>query len=383
MELITIVFCLILLVYVVVILQLILGFDKVKSFERTAIAPKTAFTIIVPFRNEAKNLEKLLRSFSKLNYPHELIEIIMVDDLSTDSSERICIRWRLNHSTIDTTLLENLRLSRSPKKDAIARAMPIAKHNWIITTDADCIVPKNWLLTFDNYIQNNTVEMLVGAVVYKTKNNWFHQFQQLDLLSLQGTTIGSFGIGKPFMCNGANFAYTKSLFYELDGFNGNERIASGDDVFLLQKAVQKATEKVHYIKNTENIVKTKPENDLYKLFMQRVRWASKTTSYHDSFSKFVAVIVLLMNLSLLVGFGLVSFGSRTWNLEFGIWCLVFVFLVKYIVDYVLLYKANQYLLKGKFLLPVASSFIYPFYASFIGIYSLFGTFTWKGKVYRK
>ena len=377
MELITIAIYLILFIYVLLILQLIVGFKKVKTFEKTNLSPKTAFTIIVPFRNEAKNLPKLLASFSKLNYPHELLEIIMVDDFSTDSSERICIRWRMIHDTLDTTLLENLRLSNSPKKDAIARAMPIAKHDWIITADADCIVNKNWLLTFDNYIQNNQVEMIVGAVIYKTKNNWFHHFQQLDLLSLQGTTIGSFGIGKPFMCNGANFAYTKKLFHELDGFNGNSKIASGDDVFLLQKAVAKASEKVQYLKHKHSIVKTKPENDLFKLFMQRVRWASKTTSYQSGYAKLLAVVVLLINLILVIGCWLLVVGWLDWQI------IIQLFLIKYVVDYVLLYKSNQYLLKGKCLLPLGSSFVYPFFSSFVGLFSLFGSFSWKGRRFKK
>jgi cellulose synthase/poly-beta-1,6-N-acetylglucosamine synthase-like glycosyltransferase len=255
--------------------------------------------------------------------------------------------------------------------------MPIAKHDWIITTDADCIVNPNWLLTIDNYIQNNDAEMIVGAVIYKTKNNWFHHFQQLDLLSLQGTTIGSFGINKPFMCNGANFAYTKKLFQELDGFNGNNKIASGDDVFLLQKAVAKVPEKVHYLKNTETIVKTKPENDLFQLFMQRVRWASKTTGYSSTYAKFLAVIVLLMNLSLVCGLWFVVCGCCNWKI------LLIPFLIKYLVDYCLLYKANKYLLKGKWLLPLASSLLYPFYSSLVGIYSLFGSFSWKGRTFRK
>jgi cellulose synthase/poly-beta-1,6-N-acetylglucosamine synthase-like glycosyltransferase len=367
----------VLVIYVVFILQLIIGFEKVKSFVRTDEKPKTAFTIIVPFRNEEKNLSKLLQSISKLNYPYKLIEVILVDDFSTDSSERICIRWRLEHEYLDTTLLENLRLSNSPKKDAIGRAMPIAKHDWIITTDADCIVNPNWLLTIDNYIQNNDAEMIVGAVIYKTKNNWFHHFQQLDLLSLQGTTIGSFGINKPFMCNGANFAYTKKLFQELDGFNGNNKIASGDDVFLLQKAVAKVPEKVHYLKNTETIVKTKPENDLFQLFMQRVRWASKTTGYSSTYAKFLAVIVLLMNLSLVCGLWFVVCGCCNWKI------LLIPFLIKYLVDYCLLYKANTYLLKGKWLLPLASSLLYPFYSSLVGIYSLFGSFSWKGRTFKK
>ena len=377
MELITIVIYLIVLIYALLILQLILGFKKVKTYERTNLAPKTAFTIIVPFRNEAKNLPKLLQSFSKLNYPHHLIEIIMVDDFSTDSSERICIRWRMDHDTIDTTLLENLRLSNSPKKDAIARAMPIAKHEWIITTDADCIVPKNWLLTYDNYIQNNEVEMIVGSVIYKTKNNWFHHFQQMDLLSLQGTTIGSFGIGKPFMCNGANFAYTKKLFQQLDCFNGNNKIASGDDVFLLQKAVAKMPEKVQYLKHKDIIVKTKPENDLFQLFMQRVRWASKTTSYQNTYAKFLAVVVLLMNLSIVCGLWFVVYGLWNWNI------LLTLFAIKYIVDFVLLYKSNQYLQKGKWSLPIASSLVYPFFSSLVGIFSMFGSFTWKGRRFIK
>ncbi|GEC78512.1 glycosyltransferase family 2 protein [Flavobacterium aquatile] len=364
-------------IYVVFILQLIFGFDKVKSLVRTDEKPRTKFSIIVPFRNEEKNLPKLLRSISNLNYPKDLFEIIMVDDFSTDASERVYIKWRMENGLIETTLLENLRLSNSPKKDAISRAIPILKHEWVVTTDADCIVNKNWLLTLDNFIQKNNAEMVVGAVVYKTKNNWFHQFQQLDLLSLQGTTIGSFGIGKPFMCNGANFAYTKKLFNEIGGFGGNNKMASGDDVFLLQKALKNHAEKVHYLKNTDTIVKTKPENDLYKLFMQRVRWASKTTGYSGYYSKSLAVVVLAMNLSLVIGLYLLISNSLNWK------TLLIVFSVKYFVDYLLLLKSNQYLRKGKFIFPLASSLVYPFFCSLVGIYSLFGSFTWKGRSFKK
>jgi hypothetical protein len=199
----------------------------------------------------------------------------------------------------------------------------------------------------------------------------------LDLLSLQGTTIGSFGINKPFMCNGANFAYTKNFFTKIGGFGGINDKASGDDVFLLQKAVAKVPEKVHYLKNTETIVKTKPENDLFQLFMQRVRWASKTSSYQSGYAKFLAIIVLLMNLSLVCGLWFVVYGCCNWKI------LLIPFLIKYLVDYCLLYKANKYLLKGKWLLPLASSLLYPFYSSLVGIYSLFGSFSWKGRTFRK
>jgi cellulose synthase/poly-beta-1,6-N-acetylglucosamine synthase-like glycosyltransferase len=377
MGIISIVLIVIVLVYAIFILQLLFGFNKVNSFTVTDLSPKTAFTIVVPFRNEEKNLPKLVASLSQLQYPKHLIQFVMVDDFSEDHSVRVYNQWRMANESFDTTLLENLHLSYSPKKDALTRAIPIAKHDWIVTTDADCIVSEKWLLTLDNYIQTNQKvtgpEMIVGAVMYKTKNNWFHHFQQLDLMSLQGTTIGSFGIGKPFMCNGANFAYTKKFFTEIGGFGGINDKASGDDVLLLQKAVDANKDKVHYLKNNDFIVKTKPENDLFKLFMQRVRWAGKTTGYNSSYAKLLAVIVLMMNLGLVVGCGLAVAGCLDWSI------LVVIFFVKYIVDYMLLYQSNAYLRKGKFFVPIASSFIYPFFSSLVGIYSLFGSFTWKGR----
>ena len=377
MGIISIVLIVIVLVYTIFILQLLFGFNKVSSYAVTDLSPKTAFTIVVPFRNEEKNLPKLLASLSQLHYPKHLIQFVMVDDFSEDHSVRVYNQWRMANESFDTTLLENLHLSYSPKKDALTRAIPIAKHDWIVTTDADCIVNKNWLLTLDNYIQTNTPEMIVGAVMYKTKNNWFHHFQQLDLMSLQGTTIGSFGIGKPFMCNGANFAYTKKFFAEMGGFGGINDKASGDDVLLLQKAVDANKDKVHYLKNNDFIVKTKPENDLIKLFMQRVRWASKSTGYNSSYAKFLAVIVLLMNLGLVVGCWLAVYGCLDWRI------LVVIFFVKYIVDYNLLFKSNAYLRKGKFFVPIASSIVYPFFSSLVGLYSLFGNFRWKGRSFSK
>ena len=377
MGLVSIILLIIVFVYVVFITQLILGFGKVKSFVSNDLSPKTAFTIIVPFRNEAKNLPKLLQSFSQLNYPIHLIQIVMIDDFSKDDSVRVYNQWRMLHEAVDTTLLENMVLSNSPKKDALTRAIPIAKHDWVITTDADCLVDKNWLLALDNYIQTNHPEMVVGAVMYQTKNNWFHHFQQLDLMSLQGTTIGSFGIGKPFMCNGANFGYTKKFFTEIGGFGGINDIASGDDVLLLQKAIAVNKEKVHYLKNPDFIVQTKPENDLFKLFMQRVRWAGKTTGYSSGYAKLLAVVVLLMNLSLVVGCWLLVVG----RLNFEV--LVLAFAVKYLTDYILLYKSNSYLRKRKFFVPIASSVVYPLFSSLVGIYSLFGSFVWKGRTFKK
>jgi len=357
---------LILLIYFATIGVLIYGFTKVNSFEYLGLKPKTKFSIIVPFRNEAENLPLLLKSISKLNYPNELFEVILVDDHSSDDFKAPSLKFKVS-------IINNNRISNSPKKDAILTAMQTVKTDWIITTDADCVVNENWLLTLDNYIQLHDVSMLAGPVTYDCENSFLHHFQQLDLTSLQGATIGSFGIGKGFMCNGANFAYTKSLFLELNGFDGNGAIASGDDVFLLQKAIARFPEKVHYLKSENNIIITKPLNDWKSLFYQRVRWASKTGSYQSSFGKIVALVVFGGNLCLVASFSLCVLGLIPFQ------DIVLLLLLKFVVDTALIYKANNFLTKSKIHYLIWSSLLYPFFSVSVALYSLFGKYEWKGR----
>ena len=356
----------IVIVYVLTISWLIYGFTKINLFEYIGLPPKTSFSIIVPFRNEAKNLPILLESFSQLNYPTDLFEVILVDD---ESEERL----QIAEYSMQITTIDNLRVSNSPKKDAITTAMKIVKTDWVITTDADCVVHKNWLLALDNFIQLHHVSMIAGAVSYDCNNSFLHHFQQLDLASLQGATIGSFGIKKGFMCNGANFAYTKSFFQKLKGFNGNSSIASGDDVFLLQKAIAKYPEKVAYLKSKNTIVTTKPVNDWKSLFYQRVRWASKTTSYQSDFGKRLGLLVFMMNLSLVYAFVLMLFDIFPW------FFIGLLFIIKFGIDSVLIQQTNSFLTKKKINYLLLSSLWYPFFSVSVALYCLFGKYEWKGR----
>lgn len=364
---------LILLVYVLTIGHLIYGFDQIPTYTKSDDKPETYFALVVPFRNESENLPHLLESFKNLNYPKTLFEIIFIDDFSEDDSVKLIYNWRMENGIFHTTLLENLRISNSPKKDAITRAIPIIKNEWIITTDADCVVPENWLLTLDNYIQNHDVSMLVSSVSYDCKKSFLHHFQQLDLLSLQGTTIGSFGLGLGFMCNGANFCYTKSLFQELNGFAGNNNLASGDDVFLVQKAMQSQANKVHYLKSKSNIVHTKPLNNWKSLFHQRVRWASKTGSYQSVFGKDLAVIVFAGNLAVVIGLIFVLIQKVAVN-HFAL-----LFLIKFVFDFMLLQKTNAFFSKKKMHFLILSSLLYPFFCVGVALFSFFGKYEWKGR----
>ncbi|SFD30090.1 glycosyltransferase family 2 protein [Flavobacterium phragmitis] len=360
----------ILILYIISISLLIYGFLKVRKYQKTDLKPKTSFTIIVPFRNEEDNLPNLLNSISKLNYPTDLFEVILVDDNSNEKSQFL-------ESKFQVSIIDNVRVSNSPKKDAITTAMKSVKTDWVITTDADCIVPENWLLTYDNYMQQNKVLMLAGAVSYQCDNSFLDHFQQLDLTSLQGASIGSFGLNKGFMCNGANFAYTKLLFENLNGFEGNDKIASGDDVFLLQKAMEKFPDEVRYLKAKEAIITTKPTENWKALFYQRVRWAAKTGSYRSTFGKFLGLIVFFGNLTLVVSFFLFLFGVLSYPI------LVLFAFFKFLTDFILLSITNQFLTGTRIKSLLLSSLLYPFFSSIVALYSFFGSYEWKGRQFKK
>lgn len=356
--------------YCFAIACLVYGFHQIKPFEISKEEPQTRFSIVVPFRNESHNLPHLLESFSKLNYPKSLFEVILVDDDSTDN-------FQLKDYDFQVSIIPNIRRSDSPKKDAINTAVDFSKNEWIVTTDADCEVSPNWLTVLDQFIQANKVEMVAGTVVYKSKNSFLHQFQQLDMMSLQGATIGSFGIDRGFMCNGANFAYSKAFFRQMKGFDGNDKIASGDDVFLLQKAIAQFPEKVSYLLSKEHVVITPAVNDWKTLFFQRVRWASKTTHYQSLFGKQLGLIVFGANFALIVmGIGiLLRFVPATE--------LLFLTAAKILFDYVLLRKIYLALTNQTMLYFFMGSLFYPLFSSSVALYSLFGNYQWKGRSFRK
>lgn len=362
--------------YVIEIGRLIFGFSKMKPFANKVIDMKSGFSLVIPFRNEAENLPRLLQSISELNYQKDSFELIFIDDDSTDDSERIITRWRMENGQIPTTVIPNIQITASPKKNAILRAVPIAIHQWIITTDADCALPKNWLETYNAFAKTNNVNMMIGGVNMKSKRSFLSYFQRLDFLSLQSVTVGSFGNQQPFMCNGANFAYKKEFFQQLDGFSGNSHLASGDDVFLLQKAAEIAPEKIGYVMNSEILVETTTEKSWIKLFWQRVRWASKTTSYQSIYAESLAQIVFLANLTILVTGILCALGEISW-IVFGI-----LFLSKWLIDFILLQLGNRYFGSFKIVFPIFTALLYPIFTFLVAITSLFRRYSWKGRKFK-
>ena len=369
--------------YFFCMMRLIFGYKKVRPFSSSDIVDKseekitkTGFSVIIPFRNEAENLPELLNSIEKLNYPSHFLEFIFINDASEDNSEAI-VNEATKKSKFSIKLLQNKRISNSPKKDAISEAIKKANFEWLITTDADCNLPPNWLKVLDGFIQVNNPAMICGPVKYESNGSFIENFQQMDGLSLQAVTIGSFEFGNPILCNGANLAYTKNAFLKVNGFSGNDMIASGDDIFLLEKMKKEFPGKIQYIKSEEAIVFTKPQNSWRDIVNQRIRWASKTSKQKSAVSLFLGMTVFLVNISILTYPVFVIFDSENW-----LFYLSFV-VFKISTDFIFVKQAARFFdLKISFWRFPLQTFVYAAILFIVVLGSFRGRYLWKGRSFK-
>ena len=362
--------------YLLLINLYLYWFGKLKIFQPSAVLPATTFSVIIPARNEEGNIEICIRSILKNNYPKHLYEIIVADDFSTDATPEIVQRLQTEFPNIQLISLKNIIAENinSYKKRAIELAISQSKFDWIITTDADCIVQQNWLSLFDAYLQKNERVFVAAPVMFTCNNSFLNIFQCLDFLSLQGITAASVYAGAHSMCNGANLAYKKKVFYEVDGFKNADHIASGDDMLLMHKIKMKHPSLIGFLFSSKAIVTTAPMPDWKSFLNQRIRWASKATNYKDKKVFWVLLLVYFTNLFLFALFIACFFYPKV----FLVW-LLFI-LTKGLFEMPFMYRVSAFFSLQKlmfwFVLMQPFHITYTIISGWLGI---FGTYKWKGR----
>ncbi len=338
-------------------------------------------TVVIPARNEAANIEVCILSLLRQSYPRQLLEIIVVDDHSTDDTAAIVRRF--DDRGVKLLQLQNLLTPADTviayKKKAIETAIGEATGTLIVTTDADCVFHPSWLSTIAAFYAQNKAVFIVAPVKINPGVRLLQNFQSLDFAILQGITGASVYKKMHNMCNGANLVYEKRVFNEVGGFKNIDHIPSGDDLLLMEKISTRYNDKVAYLKSRHAIVETLPATD-WKMFLnQRIRWASKSLHYKDRRMVWVLLLVYALNLSLV----LLLAGS----LFFPCWLFIFTggILLKSWIEWGFVksilswFEMDQPILR--FILFQPLHIAYTVIAGFLGS---FGSYTWKDrKVFTK
>ncbi|MBD0332352.1 MAG: glycosyltransferase [Chitinophagaceae bacterium] len=344
---------------------------KLPYYEPQSPSQSVQASVVIAARNEEENIPALLTALESQSYPRSLLEIIIVDDHSTDATAQ-----KVQERSLENVKLLQLRgdASLSSKKKAIQAGIEIATGELIVATDADCIPPVNWINTLVNfYIQKQAV-FIAAPVSYRSDNSFLQMFQTIDFMTLQGITAASVSANFHTMCNGANLGYKSSAFFEVNGYEGIDKVASGDDMLLMYKIWKKYPEQVFYLKSKDAIVSTQPMPTWKDFFNQRIRWASKTIYYDDKRVFWSLLLVYFTNLEFLIL--LIAGFSQTiyWN-----FALLFLFL-KTAVELPFVYSVAKFYNQTRLLryfLPCQPLHIV--YVLITGLTSQFGKFEWKGR----
>lgn len=358
-------------VYIILIGLYAIGWSKMSLWELPYnFKPRTRISVLIPARNEENGIAACLESIIAQDYPKELLEIIVINDQSTDSTARIVARY-------PEVQLVNL-VSNKGKKGAITRGIANSKGKLIITTDADCTFDLKWLSTIVSYYEEKQSKMIVAPVKFEGSKSFLEKFQTLDFIGMQGVTGASSYWRISNMANGANLAFEKNVFLEVRGYENNLHIPSGDDFFLIDKISKAYPDGVGYLKSASAVVRTKAESTLSRFINQRVRWASKTKNNTDFRITAILLFLLLYNL-LLVGGVIVGFFFKPIFLGPVLLSLT----IKAFVDFIYLFRVSDFFEQRHLLWSfIPAQLFYYLYIPVIGIYSNFVSYKWKGRVIR-
>ncbi len=367
------------LLYAAGVLLLSLGWRKTAEF----IAPKdavcnTLVSVILPARNEEKNIERCLNALMNQSYPAALFEVIVVDDNSSDKTAFLVKDFCKNNPQLRIQLIELAELIETiaPKKRAIEKGVELSSGDLLLMTDADCWVSSTWIQTMVSFYIESDAKLIVGPVIVEqdAHSGVLQAFEKLDFFSLVSSGASSLYYHKALLCNGANLAVDKKAYSKVIQETKGQSIASGDDMFLMLAIQSNFSEAVRFLKSTEALVKTKAQSNFLSLLSQRKRWASKSFLYADGYLTFVSLLVILVHIFLLLT-GILSI----FNLSF-LPLFLGLFLSKTIVDLIFLYPIANFFGDSNMLWKIIpTELINIFFIPLIGIASFKKAYRWKAR----
>jgi len=178
------------------------------------------------------------------------------------------------------------------------------------------------------------------------------------------------------MCNGANLAYAKAAFAEVNGFEGIDYLATGDDILLMQKIAARHPDKIGFLKNKNATVYTAAKPTIASFVSQRVRWASKSTDYKEWAVTFILGMVFFYCWSIVISLATVPWWGRK-----ALFLFIGLLAVKALADYFFLSMMARFFEKGELMKSyVPSQFLHIIYIVVVGVLgNVVKRYEWKGR----
>lgn len=307
------------LLSIVFAIQLIFGLLYSYRANRS-VAPDSnridCISIIIPVCNEEKRIVPLIWALNNQREGQARIEVIFVDDYSTDATVKI-----LNETVkVPFRIISNQ--GKKGKKFALHQGIQVAAFDFILTLDAD--------VYFDSYFFINVLDCPpADLIILPVEMNGESLFQVLNAIEFVWLQKLTFGAKQPILCNGANLLFRKSSYFSAYELRNDFDLASGDDVFLLDAMLGQG-KLITRLSSPTLAIQTPAPETWEALLNQRKRWGGKTSRLKNIKVSGFAIFLVTVEISFLI------------TLILGFFNPIFFALIalKFLTEFALVYSSN-------------------------------------------
>ena len=299
-----------------------LGILKSKVSDKAFNKP---VSVLICSKNEAENLKILLPYFQKQSYKN--FELVLINDCSTDDTIELLKDFKeksiLSVKIVDVELVEQFW---GNKKYALTLGIKAASNEHLLFTDADCIpLSDDWIAEMTSNFSNEKQIVLGYGAYEKVKNSFLNKIIRFETLltAIQYFTYAK--IGMPYMGVGRNLAYTKSLFFKVNGFMNHMNIRSGDDDLFINSVATRNNTTICL--SEKSFTQSVAKKTFKEWFLQKRRHVS-TAKRYKPLHKFILVLFYLSQ----IGFYL--FGSLLLIFQYNSLFTISIILFRYLILYV-------------------------------------------------
>ncbi len=357
--------------YLLLLMVLAIGLSRITRRGDSG-ADQPIVSVLVAARNEETRIGACLDALLAQDYPHDKLEVVVIDDGSEDATAEIVQSYHDKDSRIKLIAAGPNPDGLGPKKNALRWGIKASKGDILVTTDADCTPPPAWLQTIVTYFQPN-VGAVMGPSVLRSTDHWLKHWLVLENLGNIAIYAASAELGFPVGAQGANLAYRREV-WDFLGFGAEGQTFSGDDDLFVQRVAKDGRWQVRYALEPDAVVPHHHQVTGTGTVQQKHRHLSAVRWYRP---EIVVLAALVLAYHLLLAVGLVAglFAVPV----FLIWLLCMA--AKTLADGCVLERVayrTQVAFSWRWL-PLAE-ILRPWAMIFMVPWSLIKPVTWKGRV---
>jgi cellulose synthase/poly-beta-1,6-N-acetylglucosamine synthase-like glycosyltransferase len=232
-------------------------------------------SVVIPARNEEPTISNLLESLLEADYPPEQLEVLLVNDQSTDRTREIAEsfrgRFHCAYDIFDVEPEQNSTLRA--KTRPLAQGIDRARGEFVLMPDADNRVPHNWVKCMTSYFTDD-VGMVCGTTLpdpHRQSRRILTAFETVDAALLLGTCAGFSGLGRTQALIGSNFAVRRSAYQQIGTYRSLD-YHEIEDLSLLHALQATGEWKAVFPADRDTLLLTMPHRSLLDLIQQRRRW---------------------------------------------------------------------------------------------------------------